>query len=154
MKYINKDITTVGGRSVILHGCNDQNRMGSGVAKAIYTKWPEVKEKYHQYGDYCDREKLPMELGYVSFVWVKDDIMVLNGITQHKFGYDGNKYARPSAILKCLIKACEWCIATGFQLYIPRIGSGLGGLDWETEVVPLVNSVEMAYEMEIIVCDY
>ena len=35
----------------IVHQVNCQNVMGSGVAKAIYTKWPEVKIEYHKYCD-------------------------------------------------------------------------------------------------------
>lgn len=36
---------------VICQQVNCQNVMGAGLAKAIYTKWPLVKEMYHEYCD-------------------------------------------------------------------------------------------------------
>jgi hypothetical protein len=32
--------------NIILHCCNDIPVMGAGVAKALYMKWPQVKEQY------------------------------------------------------------------------------------------------------------
>ena len=34
------------GVNIIIHCCNDIPVMGSGVAKALYTQWPQVKEQY------------------------------------------------------------------------------------------------------------
>ena len=48
MKIINKDITTLK-KGILLQQVNCQNAMGSGVAKAIYTRWPIVKEEYHKF---------------------------------------------------------------------------------------------------------
>ena len=41
------DITTIT-KGVIMHQVNCQNVMGAGVAKALYTKYPQVKEQFHQ----------------------------------------------------------------------------------------------------------
>ena len=38
------DVTKIS-RGVIMHQVNCQNLMGAGVAKALYTKYPQVKEK-------------------------------------------------------------------------------------------------------------
>ena len=43
MKYIVQDITTVEPPGIIAHGVNCQNIMGSGVAKALFQKWPLVR---------------------------------------------------------------------------------------------------------------
>lgn len=42
MKIINKDITTLK-KGILIQQVNCQNAMGSGVAKAIYQKLPQVK---------------------------------------------------------------------------------------------------------------
>ena len=44
--------------AVICHQVNCQDMMGSGVAKALYTKWPEIKREYHAF---C-ADKRPREL--------------------------------------------------------------------------------------------
>ena len=33
----------------IAHGVNCQNKMGSGVAKVLFTEWRKVKEDYHEF---------------------------------------------------------------------------------------------------------
>lgn len=43
MNIIKKDITTID-EGVILHQVNCQNAMGSGVAKALFSKWPQIKQ--------------------------------------------------------------------------------------------------------------
>ena len=42
-----KDITSIT-KGVIMHQVNCQNVMGSGVAKALYTKYPQVKLEFHK----------------------------------------------------------------------------------------------------------
>ena len=42
-----KDITTIT-KGVIMHQVNCQDVMGSGVAKALYTKYPQVKDEFHK----------------------------------------------------------------------------------------------------------
>lgn len=49
MNYLNKDITTVEAPALILHGVNCQRAMRSGVAKALYSKWPQVREEYMKF---------------------------------------------------------------------------------------------------------
>ena len=143
MKYIDMDITTVGS-GCILNGVNCQDRMGSGVAKAIYQKWPIVKECYHAIG------KSNMHLGLVDIMEVDQGIFVANCWTQEYYGYDGKKYANADAISKCLDQIGR----IGFEeIYSPLIGCGLGGLDWDTEVQPVFESFENKYSgSEVIIC--
>lgn len=44
---IRKDISTIT-HGVIMHQVNCQNKMGAGVAKALYNTYPQVKTEYHQ----------------------------------------------------------------------------------------------------------
>jgi O-acetyl-ADP-ribose deacetylase (regulator of RNase III) len=147
MKYIKKDITEVEGPAIIAHGVNCQNVMGSGVAKALYTKWPQVKENYHEFG--------PKELGAFQIVPIYGNLQVANCFTQKYYGRDGKVYAEPSAIRKALGKVCE--VASDLlgvtTIYIPRIGCGLGGLDWEGDVVPVLEGLETKYPVTFVVCD-
>ena len=52
IEYIKGDIRDTDCK-VIAHGVNCQGVMGSGVAKALYEKWPEVKKSYLKYCNKC-----------------------------------------------------------------------------------------------------
>ncbi len=131
MWIIPKDITTVKAPAMIMQGVNCQGAMGSGVARALYEKWPIVKKEY------LETPVEEMKLGIVQAVKVEPDLYVLNCFTQEYFGNDGRKYASAKAIRNCLMYIKFLGIRFKiYNIYAPLIGCGLGGLDWETEVLP------------------
>ena len=128
-KY-NSDITNVK-EGIIAHGVNCQMRMGSGVAKALYEKWPHVKESYLNM-------KNP-QLGDTQIFFVEDKkLSVANCFTQEFYGTDGAIYADLDAIKRCLT-----IVATYYKkdIHIPLIGCGLGGLKVE-DVIDVIKEVE------------
>lgn len=138
VKYIKGDLLECS--YDIAHGVNCQNKMGSGVAKAIYTKYPQVKEEYHRlfniYG----------ALGNFQSVFVTDEKEVFNLFIQKNYGYDGKKYVSYSAIISSFEDLNWYCKANGItKLGIPKIGAGLAGGKWEVikelidEVTPNVD---------------
>ncbi len=146
MIYKSKDITRVRGPALVAHGVNCSDTMGSGVAKAIYMKWPTVKAHYHKYGS--------MVLGDAQFVEVGDGIVVVNCFTQQKYGRDGERYASPWALKESLtLAAYGACDRDLDKVYIPRIGSGLGGLNWEEDVVPALLEIEKYISLTFVVCE-
>ena len=148
MRYLNKDVTTISAPAIISHGVNCQNVMGSGVARALYMKWPIVKSQYHKFGS--------MTLGAVQFVVIEPGLIVANCFTQEYYGRDfGKRYADPRAVYECLEEVAsyartEWGLN---EVYMPRIGCGLGGLDWEEDVVPYLEQIEWEWPMDFVVCD-
>jgi O-acetyl-ADP-ribose deacetylase (regulator of RNase III) len=114
----------------IVHGCNAQGVMGSGVAKAIKDKWP------HVYQDYRDIfEKKGLTVGDVYPVRAEEGILVWNAITQEYFGTD-RRHVSYDAIENCfkLIQQsleCDWYASFKKEIHIPLIGCGLGGGNWE-----------------------
>lgn len=150
IEYIKKDITTVD-RGVIVHGCNCQGVMGSGVAKAIRDTWPEA---FSAYREWCEEFGIgsTMLLGSVAWCHVGDNLHVANALTQHRYGKDGKRYASPEAIQSALRQVIGFAAARPqLPVYMPRIGCGLGGLVWETDVEPLIK--QLAEEVDIYVCD-
>lgn len=144
MNYITKDITTVKSPAVIMHGVNCQMRMGSGVAKALYEKWPSVRDEY------LTLQPSEVSLGMVQPVKIDKFLWVLNCFTQEHYGYDGRVYASKHAIITCLDKAVSFCEAVGIKnLYSPKIGCGLGGLKWED----LQNWFDGYTETNITICE-
>lgn len=131
------DITSVT-QGIIVHGCNAQGRMASGVAKAIRAKWPGAYDAYMR-----DFEAGRIKLGSVSYYFGldrdEDNVVVCNAITQEFYGYDGKQYASYEAVQDCFLEI----MARYFQsddIHFPLIGCGLGGLRWHT-VRPLITDV-------------
>ena len=133
--YLKQDITEISGSRAIpvnlLHGVNCQRAMGSGAAKAMYTKWPVVRESY------MAKPQEAMRLGENQYVGVEPYTTVTNCFTQMYYGYDGKKYADLEAIKACIEKASLY----PEKLYMVKIGSDFGGLDWEGEIVPMIEEL-------------
>lgn len=144
--YQNKDITTVE-QGIIAHGVNCQGVMGSGVAKALRKKWPIIYS-----GSYTELTKDPRIrkdlLGVCQIVRVNQDatLHVANCFTQIFYGI-GGKFACPNAIEISLSQV--YGVAKIYQqdVYIPKIGAGLGGLDWEKDVLPIIEHLDEEHPM-------
>jgi|GEM_PF-695820 len=150
MDYIYKDITTVEAPAIILHGVNCQREMGSGVAQALYSKWPLVKEEYMKFS------KEEMQLGKIASFKVDNNLYAINCWTQEQYGYDNTIYASVEAIKTCLEHAVQICTNLGiYNIFSPRIGCGLGGLSWENDVQPIFAEIEQKYpSLNITICDW
>lgn len=129
---------------VIAHGVNCQGVMGSGVAKALYEKWPRVRDKYldffieHNAGP--DGENF---LGTIDVLLAErvTNKIVINCFTQQYYGNDGKQYLSYDALLSCMEDLYSFCIARDLhEIAMPKIGCGLAGGDWNI-VKTILNSV-------------
>jgi O-acetyl-ADP-ribose deacetylase (regulator of RNase III) len=135
-RYIKGDITETE-LEYIAHGVNTQNVMGSGVAKVLFTKWPQVKSDYHGYCNGHEAIGYSIDLGEVNIVCTEDDLTVFNCFTQEFYGYDGDRYVNYAAIVKCFNTILDY-MPHRSKLAIPKIGCGLAGGDWNI-VEQLIN---------------
>ena len=145
--YENKDITTVE-KGIIAHGVNAQKVMNKGVAKAIRNKWPIVYERY------MAMPKGSSMLGESDVIKVGSDLYVANCYTQEFYGdYQSIAYARPELILESLSVVFNFSKLYDVDVYMPKIGCGLGGLDWDGIVLPLVERLESKIKPnKVVVC--
>lgn len=146
IEYINQNVTDVT-KGIIAHGVNCQRKMGSGVAKAIRAKWPIVYERYMEY-DFSEHA-----LGLTHIIAIDDQLWVANCYTQQYYGYDKKQqYASMDAVKKTL--ADVFCYASNMQVpvYLPKIGCGRGGLNWEAQVEPCINALSKEYKQPTYVC--
>lgn len=123
------DLLTATG--TIVHGCNAQGVMNSGVAKVIREKWPGA---YAVYREMYEVDPVNIRPGTLSIYTVSDDLVVINAVTQGRYGYHGEKYT--------LYDAVDTCFASIAKLHdelpgpdlksinFPLIGCGLGGGHW------------------------
>lgn len=118
----------------IAHGVNAQNKMGSGVAKVLFDKYPRVKRQYHMYHEEMSDEIMNFRdvefLGEVNIVSARglQDKNIVNCWTQLYYGYGGDKYVSYDAIFDCFEKMVNLGIS---EIAIPKIGAGLAGGNWE-----------------------
>lgn len=111
------------GIPVLAHGVNLEGVMGSGIAVEFRKRWPKM---YAEYQERCWTGAL--KLGRFH-EWTAPDksVTVFNLATQVRRG----KHAG----LPSLRDAVEWMLFRAEDLgieavAIPRIGAGIGGLDW------------------------
>ena len=110
---------------IIVHGCNAQSVMGSGVAKQLRAKYPEIYNAYVKHLDNF-KSKSCSPLGSVCFVAVHSNLIVANAITQEFYGRDGKQYVSYEALHKALADVVD--LAYGGTVHVPYlIGAGLGG---------------------------
>lgn len=123
------------GAFIIVHGTNCQGVMGSGVAKSIRDKYPEV---YKAYREIYEIKGNKLTLGSIIPVLTDDEKhLVVNANTQEFYGRDGKMYASYDAIRNCLQVLREYLYSTFgddcnkyFTIAMPKIGCGLGGANW------------------------
>lgn len=125
-KIINGDLLKADA-DVIIHQVNCQGRMGSGVARQIRKKYPNVFSEYRKIcRETKDKESL---LGQVLCVNTPDGKVIANMFAQLNYGYDGGLYTDYTAFYKCL----ESINAKfeGKKVALPyKIGCDRGGADW------------------------
>lgn len=147
ISIISKDITTVDA-GLIVHCVNCQHIMGSGVAKALYTKWPKVKQQY------MERSNEAFSLGSVDFVDVGDGISrsqlyVANLYGQEYCGNDGKRYGDVDAVGNALTYIFEMAHHILVDLdtdaiHIPYLMScDRAGLSWENEIFPIITNLSV-----------
>jgi O-acetyl-ADP-ribose deacetylase (regulator of RNase III) len=105
----------------IAHGCNTKGAMGAGIARVIARQYPEVERVYSAHcrtRDFVVGSCLPVRV---------DDRTVFNLGTQEFPGADASYWG----IMLSFGNLFEHCRAHGIErVAIPRIGCGIGGLDW------------------------
>lgn len=154
IQICNQDITTPT-NGIIIHGVNCQGNMNKGVAKSIRTKYPII---YTEYNKLC-ASTYPKNilLGTVQQVQINEHLYVYNCFTQLYYGNNKNvQYASVDAITSCLQKVVEDAMQLNIDtIYTSKIGCNLGGLNWNSDVLPIFKNLypPLNHELNIIVCD-
>jgi O-acetyl-ADP-ribose deacetylase (regulator of RNase III) len=139
---------------IIVHGCNCQGMMGSGIAKAIRDKWPGV------YMDYLSIEddqgyilgdiqvvaganfesKSTSIMGYYEDIYLPANIIVVNAMTQDNYGSDKSVvYVDYDAISAAFARIKILARETKLPVHFPLIGCGLANGEWK-EVAPRIEA--------------
>ena len=142
--------------TAIVHGCNAQGVMGSGVAKIIREKYPTAYERYVSEYNLTNH----LKLGHVIPVPCGDRVndpdnfkIIINAITQDFFGRDGKRYVSYDAIADSMNIINRFFEVYGIsEIAMPQIGAGLGNGDWSVIAAiiesELVNVKPVVYTLE------
>lgn len=129
IKYAKGDVTTVPGKALLMHVCNNRGGWGRGFVLALSRRWKEPERAYRQWYE----EQVNFSLGNVQFVNV-GDITVANMLAQDGYGGVAVKFA---ALRECLKKVAEFARKEGLPVVAPKIGTGLGGATWD-QIEPII----------------
>lgn len=110
---------------VIIQQVNCRGVMGAGLAKAIYTKWPQVKQEYVEY---CRQYEPNYLLGRYMLVCVGEFKWIVNVFGQLDFGRENVCYTSYKALDRALRSVAS---NTKLDIAIPYgLGCGLAHGDW------------------------
>lgn len=119
---------------VIVHGCNMQGVMGSGVAKAVREKYPDCYVRYKISLE--QKPKLGDIIWYYHNTADTKGLWIANALTQDNYGRDPNaRYVNYVAIANVFKLIHDSNINQNWQpplsdVHFPKIGAGLGNGDW------------------------
>lgn len=119
--FVKGDLFATPGVRAYAHGCNCAGTMDTGVAVAFKKRFPRMFEEYRQR---CEDGRF--HLGDV-FVWNEGDEVV------YSLAVQDNWKTRPklAAFAKAMKKTIELAEHGRIErIGLPRIGAGVGGLDW------------------------
>lgn len=112
--------------SCVVHGCNAQGVMGSGVAKVVRNDFPAAYYEYVRKHD-----EVGLKLGEIIPVSVLPGRFVINAITQEFYGGPPTRYVDYDAVRMAFRSVKAFAIKMGLEtINYPMIGAGLGGGDW------------------------
>ena len=119
--FVKGDLFNTPGIRAFAQGCNCAGAMDAGVAAQFKKRWPRM---FEEYAARCADGRF--HLGDVA-VWSEDEVAVYSLAIQEHW----KKKAQLAALARGLRRMVSLAEHAGLErVGLPRIGAGLGGLDW------------------------
>lgn len=126
----------------LAHGCNCAGAMGKGIAVGFKERYPQM---YKLYQSFCKAGAVP---GEVFPYYDRDtDVVIYNLMTQRHWTTPATLEAIEDSIATMMTMLQDIRIK---KVGMPKIGCGLGGLDWK-DVLPVLESHSNGYDITIVV---
>ena len=155
MKYTTGDLVEMFKNrefDAMIHGCNCQKRMKSGIAAQIVNEFPEVQKEDNATSDDPQRK-----LGSFTYI-ASDGQIILNAYTQLNYGRDSNVvYVSYPAVRQCFRRMYSFfnnfedVFGVRYKIGIPKIGAGLANGDWN--IISKIIEEEMK-SLDVTVVEY
>lgn len=121
---------------IIVHGCNAQGVMGSGVAAAVRETYPGAYDAYRDLYEKARAQGLKdLPLGRIAWFRVSESpkLAIANAITQQYYGRDPNvRYVSYEALEEAFGRIAKVAREHSLPVHYPLIGAGLANGDWST----------------------
>ena len=122
---------------IIVHQTNCMGVMGSGIAKQIKAKYPEVFAGYFKY---CKESLATDILGTALICEANDGKLIANVFGQIKYGTD-KQYTEYDALQKALEEVRDFAKERELSVALPyKLGCGRAGGDWN-KVFDIITEV-------------
>ena len=151
IKHIKCDIFE-SGADIICHQVNCQGVMGSGIAKQVRERFPEV---YKHYVSECKKYSPEEILGGTQLIQVNETTHIANLFGQNQYGYDGKVYTCYKALRDAIFETAVWATLNEKKtIAFPyKIGCARGGGDWNV-VYKMIEEVFADSDCEVLICEY
>ncbi len=126
MKHKIGDLVKEVKSGIILHQCNSQGVMASGIAKQLRETYPVVWDDYIAEFQ-CQFRDL---LGKIIVSAVSQDLIVISIVGQFNYGRDKEVYTSYVALSQAFTAINKLLKDLDVEIHHPLIGCGLGGGDW------------------------
>lgn len=137
MLYKRGDILANVQGGILVHGCNAQGVMASGIAKQIRAIYPSAYLQYME--DYADGRLKPGYCSIVKYNIYDEPLYIVSAITQQFYGRDPNvRYVDYEAIGKVFLDLKSKF--PGMPVNIPKIGAGLGNGNWD-QISTIIDAI-------------
>lgn len=148
INYINGDIFEIATEPfIIAHVCNDLGGWGAGFTGQLDKVWIQPQKAYRLMA----QDNTPNEMiGKSQLVKVCTNGYVANLVAQ--CGYKGRFNQVPLdyiALTKCLATLNQWALTKKCNVFMPKIGTGLGGGDWH--VISQIITEQMSVDVTVCV---
>lgn len=156
LKIVNGDLLKAK-EKFIVHQCNAQGVMGSGVARQIATLYPEAEKQYKEFINKNREFGREFVMGQSIFVPVYNqrtnrEQCIVNIIGQDRFGRDGQRYTEYRYLFKGILKVLDEAESTLDDIALPyKIGCFRGGGDWDNIVYPFLQIISEDFPGNIVI---
>lgn len=141
----------------IIHQCNAQGVMGSGVAKQIATLYPEVETRYKAFINANSPYEKYFVMGRVIYVPVHNlstgqKQCICNVIGQYNYGRDSKRYTEYRYLFEGILHVLKEAEAANQNIALPyKIGCFRGGGDWDNVVFPFLQAIATDFKGDIVI---
>ena len=138
------DALIAGNVDFLIHCCNAQGVMGSGIAKEIKQRIPAAFKAYKQGIDFCDN-KMISSLGSTSLGG-----QVINIVGQEFYGADGKRYVNYGALAQGLTDIISYLDEDNVVAVPYKMASDRAGGDWDI-VLELLTHLVVPYVKDLVI---
>jgi len=151
LEFVNGDILD-SKSNVIVHSVNHRGIMGSGLAKQIKTKYPDITSAYVHA---CNNNTFRwiMKTGYVYYwtVFERDGTpkQIASVFGQEHYGTD-RRHTNYISLINGLVSVFENAEYAGYSVAIPfGIGCGLGGGSWDIVLTMIKDAMKYYPDLKV-----